>query len=333
MEKNMKLTKALLIAGMIFVTTSPSFGALTFDEDLEQYAVGTVIDNATSTTVPGSSWVFEAFGGSAPNLPTATVIADPTGAGHGNIIDWINPAPISGNNHIAVLHAVGAAASQTLVVDFDLYAVPHGNTGDVIHHTTEHRNGAGSLLTATDALIDGDGTEYAFDEGTGYVQLALFNPNEWYHIREIAYGPGSADGPARTLDVRITRESDGSVVLDSTGLDWRNNYPDVIGTKFGSLGRMGFQIYIDNLKINDEIPIINDEIPITVASTNVVVANTAGVSFQSVSNKTYRLQSTPDLVSTNFSDTGAIAIGDGGGMTLFDPAGTSASKNYRVRQN
>jgi hypothetical protein len=250
----MKLTKALLIAGMIFVTTSPSFGALTFDENLEQYAVGTVIDNATPTTVPGSSWVFEAFGGTAPNLPTATVIADPTGAGHGNIIDWINPAPISGINHIAVLHAVGAAASQTLVVDFDLYAVPHGNTGDVIHHTTEHRNGAGSFLTATDGLIDGDGTEYAFNDGTGYAQLALFNPNEWYHIREIAYGPGSADGPARTFDVRITRESDGSVVLDSTGLGWINNYPDVIGTKFGSLGRMGFQIYLDNLKINDVIP-------------------------------------------------------------------------------
>ena len=126
---------------------------------------------------------------------------------------------------------------------------------------------------------------------------------------------------------RITRESDGSVVLDSTGLDWLNNYPDVIGTKFGSLGKQGFQIYIDNLTMNDEIPVA------PIALTNVVVADTRGVSFQSVSNKTYRLQSTPDLVSTNFSDTGAIGIGDGGGMTLFDPAGTSTSKNYRVRQN
>jgi hypothetical protein len=69
-----------------------------------------------------------------------------------------------------------------------------------------------------------------------------------------------------------------------------------------------------------------------VDSTNVVVADTLGTSFSSVSNATYRLQSTPDLVSSNFSDTGAFAVGSGGPMTLFDPTGPSTSKNYRVKQ-
>ena len=61
-----------------------------------------------------------------------------------------------------------------------------------------------------------------------------------------------------------------------------------------------------------------------------MVTATAGVSFDSLSNATYRLQSTPDLVSSNFSDTGAFTIGNGASMTLFDPTGPSTSKNYRV---
>jgi hypothetical protein len=246
----MALTKTLLLAGMLVVTTSPGFGALTFDEDMEQYAVNTVIVTGTPTTIPGSSWFFQAFGGTAPNLPTATVIADPTGAGHGNVLDYINPFPSSGTANITSIDALGSAPSQTLVVDFDLYTVPHGNTSDQIGHTIETL----SRLTATDALIDGDTAEYAVDQGTGYAQLATFNPGEWYHIREIAYGPGSADGPAQTFDVRITRESDGSVVLNTTGLAWKSSQPDVQATKFGSIGRSNFQLYIDNLTINDVIP-------------------------------------------------------------------------------
>jgi hypothetical protein len=61
-----------------------------------------------------------------------------------------------------------------------------------------------------------------------------------------------------------------------------------------------------------------------------VIEDTLGATFDSVSNATYRLQSTPDLVSSNFTDTGAIAIGNGAAITMFDPTGTSTSKNYRV---
>ena len=63
---------------------------------------------------------------------------------------------------------------------------------------------------------------------------------------------------------------------------------------------------------------------------NVVVEATAGIGFTSEADFTYRLQSTPDLVSSNFTDTGAFVIGSGGDMILFDPTGTSTSKNYRV---
>ena len=70
--------------------------------------------------------------------------------------------------------------------------------------------------------------------------------------------------------------------------------------------------------------------PTEIAITNVVVADTAGISFDSDAGLTYRLESTPDLVSSNYSDTGAFVTGSGGPMTLFDPTGTSTTKNYRV---
>jgi sialidase-1 len=62
----------------------------------------------------------------------------------------------------------------------------------------------------------------------------------------------------------------------------------------------------------------------------VVIEDTLGAMFDSVSNTTYRLQSTPDLVSSNYTDTGAIAIGNGASIIMFDPSGPSTSKNYRV---
>ena len=72
--------------------------------------------------------------------------------------------------------------------------------------------------------------------------------------------------------------------------------------------------------------------PVIIGTTNVVVDDVLGTSFSSMSGATHRLQSAPDLVSSNFSDTGAMAIGTGGGMTLFDPTGPSTSKAYRVTQ-
>jgi len=74
-------------------------------------------------------------------------------------------------------------------------------------------------------------------------------------------------------------------------------------------------------------------VPETLDLNDVAVDDVLGTSFNSVSGATHRLQSTPDLVSTNYSDTGAIAVGTGAEMTLFDPTGSSTSKNYRVTQD
>jgi hypothetical protein len=70
--------------------------------------------------------------------------------------------------------------------------------------------------------------------------------------------------------------------------------------------------------------------PDVVSSSNIVVEATAGIGYDSDAGATHRLQSTPDLVSSNFTDTGAFAFGDGGPQILFDPTGTVTTKNYRV---
>ena len=114
----------------------------------------------------------------------------------------------------------------------------------------------------------------------------------------------------------------------------------MVGSQDNAPNRRPFASGIDEVKLYDFA--LNEEqvlslytfnsVRAPVTSTNVTVNDTLGVSFSSEVGRTYVLQSTPDLVSSNFSDTGAIAIGNGGGMTLFDPTGPSTSKNYRVVQ-
>ncbi len=119
---------------------------------------------------------------------------------------------------------------------------------------------------------------------------------------------------------------------DHSSSTWIVNPAGVVaappGFAFNFVGISGFtqgaEVYVDDVVAG--IP------PGTtvVASTNVVVDDTLSVTFDSMSNTTYVLQSTPDLVSSNFTDTGANAVGNGDAMTLFDPVGSATSKNYRV---
>lgn len=66
--------------------------------------------------------------------------------------------------------------------------------------------------------------------------------------------------------------------------------------------------------------------------TQVQVGETIALEFLSEIDVTYRLDSTTDLVSSNnYTDTGAYAVGNGANMLVFDPAGFSADKAYRIR--
>lgn len=67
--------------------------------------------------------------------------------------------------------------------------------------------------------------------------------------------------------------------------------------------------------------------PLTVASEAVVGGETTGTEFTSQPNTTYTLQY---MDANGWEDTGAFANGDGSDIILFDPAGYSTSKQYRI---
>ena len=92
----------------------------------------------------------------------------------------------------------------------------------------------------------------------------------------------------------------------------------------GGSGVAGARMLWDNMLI-ESLPA-----PAIVESTDIVVEDTPAVSFDSLTDITYRLQSTPDLVSSNFTDVGAYVEGNGQTRLLFDPDGPSTQKNYRV---
>lgn len=66
-----------------------------------------------------------------------------------------------------------------------------------------------------------------------------------------------------------------------------------------------------------------------VITTN-LVADVFGFEFLTNPGQTYRLESTPDLVSSNFAPTGVSIEGTGSTLQLFDPTGFSSNKHYRV---
>ena len=153
------------------------------------------------------------------------------------------------------------------------------------------------LDAAADPNANDDGNNVGFDS-TGWTQL----------------GSTTNFTIAPTGDVNQTVPD----VIDFGGVSARFVALDML-TNHGHAGFIGFgeiQFFA--------LPVPDPDVDL------VVIEDTLGATFDSLSNATYRLQSTPDLVSSNFTDTGAMAIGNGAAMTLFDPTGPSTSKNYRV---
>lgn len=69
-----------------------------------------------------------------------------------------------------------------------------------------------------------------------------------------------------------------------------------------------------------------------VGITTVTVSAVQGLSFASVSDAIYRLQSTTNLLAQEWQTAPGTLIGTGGSMTAFDPDGFSTVKVYRVIQ-
>jgi predicted outer membrane repeat protein len=100
------------------------------------------------------------------------------------------------------------------------------------------------------------------------------------------------------------------------------NYPDQIDGDWQDIGSNCVQDACDACSLSVAVPVE--------PSVDVLVEDTFATEFVSKAGITYELESTPDLVSSNFSGTGAFVIGTGTNMVLFDPTGFSDTKHYRV---
>jgi len=179
-------------------------------------------------------------------------------------------------------------------------------TGDLVGFTGENR--AGGQVFASSV---GAGPPFV----TWDISAAI-DSNTWYDMK-IELLPGD-----RTL-WSYKEHSSGTWIFNPAG-----PVPAPAGFTYNYVGissfTQGAEVYVDDVFMPGRTVT-----PIT----QVDADDTLGTVFASESNKTYRLQSTPDLVSTNYTDTGAVTVGDGSAMTLFDPMGPSTSKNYRVTQD
>jgi len=250
----------------------------------------------------------------------------------GSVSFQVNPGS-AGNPNGAFNVEVRDSAGTTMV------ALRHGEKGHV------DANGTGDWIVYSDAFttVIADGK----DDGANSSRPAQIGM------------AGFPDAWGRWFDVNVSwNESTFDVVVNDLGVTVPTQYssqgptPNVIsllGTAHaGSLNidQLRLSAFSGNGGSNDADPTMIDNIALTVvsvpggggppivddaiASSNIVVEATAGIGFQSEVGVEFRLQSTPDLVSSNYTDTGVYVIGNGGGMVLFDPTGTSSAKNYRV---
>ena len=157
----------------------------------------------------------------------------------------------------------------------------------------------------------------------------------WYTIRAVVTFPGSDPDGLLTADWKLASQPDTAFAAmmgddsntdiaapDPVQADWlhweiRNldNPPTGVDTNTGS--------YADNILIE-----VSEGGPDVVMSESITVTNTIGVEFDSVTGESYSLEVTTNLV--DWSQAGATIAGADTRLTMFDPSGSSTSKNYRV---
>ncbi len=216
-----------------------------------------------------------------------------------------------------------------------LLSIRHGEKG----HTGDNGTGDWIVYDASSTVIaDGNGIE---GTGSGIPSTYPHAWDRWYEVR-ITLSGSTYDvdihdlGPTLPSGVSHAMAAMGSIVSVTgqaiTGVTQIDQFRLSSPSHNGGSNQTD-PTMIDNIALTvvsvpggGGPPIVDDAI----ASSNIVVEATAGIGFQSEVGVEFRLQSTPDLVSSNYTDTGVYVIGNGGGMVLFDPTGTSSAKNYRV---
>jgi len=175
--------------------------------------------------------------------------------------------------------------------------------------------------------IKGGALRYSNSEGVGIIDQCTFRNNV-----------GAADGAIRIYGAPTVSDCTifgnqgplgaGMAVVSTShapslsGTTICGNYPDQVDGDWQDIGSNCVQDACDACSLSVAVPVE--------PSVDVLVEDTFATEFVSKAGITYELESTPDLVSSNFSGTGAFVIGTGTNMVLFDPTGFSDTKHYRV---
>ena len=321
------LTLGLLVASVHAATVHHTTFLNTGNDNFDNQPLGAISNGAGAlpTLNPGpGSWLAGITDGGGGATGEVVTNASPGAAQGGQYVYGMqNGTQGSGHRVFLVLdlqNTITPTSDGVVTSQFSVYVDSQGGGTDesVLHALKLGTTGSGFDLAYLDFFENGRLTYGDSLSQAGDVANA-FTPDAWHSV-ELKYTVVSGHGND-TWEFTIWNQATGQEAFSDSNISSAVDSDRQIGSVVFSSGNFA-EWYIDGF--------VQPPSDTVVTSTNVVVADTSGVSYSSEAGVEHRLQSTPDLVSSNFSDTGAIAIGDGGPQTLFDPSGTSPTKNYRV---
>jgi hypothetical protein len=249
----MKKLICLVTAALLVAIATPAFGKVYFEEIFDDYAVGTSIVTGTPTH-NGGYWQYDNWGGTT-TLPALTVVADPTGAGKGNVLDmnWYKWHDWNLRLWMFIDDPDNWKNDTTLRIEFDEYVRNMTGTFNGPMSYFGHNNNDGQLWQANyTATSNRDGNlnwgYYTNGPPTWHTMNAVTqSPDQWFHWEVTAYA-GS-----ETFDISIVRESDNAVIVYETGLAWYYSRPALGGFVLTGSGGVRATMYYDNIHI-DNLP-------------------------------------------------------------------------------
>jgi hypothetical protein len=228
----------------------------------------------------------------------------------------------------------------------DNHGVPSG--GPVFVDTPR---GMGISLDGIDDMVDfGSSLLYEFTEpgDPPLMQLKDMTLEAWVSIAPVGHGVFDPDTDVRKHKIFgktaneasalyynsiLARKSGGFAMLFQGPDVHLTVGPLVVTVDSGNLQTNWLQAVIEEVRIYDEY-LSAEQVQDLFDPINVVdadVGDQVATEFLSEAGTTYELESTTDLItSNNWSGTGATVEGTGANLALFDPAGYSTSKLYRV---
>ena len=241
---------------------------------------------------------------------------------------------ISANHSISGAHGGGNAARSSM-----FRPVVNAATPQFIWHSTDHSTTFFSSMDV--AMTSGQNWDATWGTLTGnWVGFAGENRGDGQVF--VSSGDGASIdtwniSPGNWYDMKIELLAGDQAMWsykEHTSNIWVNNPGGPVATPpgflFNYVGISSYQegggvVYVDDV-VTSRLPSGLDVVP----SANVVIGNTLTATFATESNMTYRLQSSTNLAMSKFTDTGAMAIGNGGPMILFDTPDSSGARCYRV---